>query len=78
MTERRAKGWPIEAQSAVIARAMASICNDERAAFGVMSGHDRKTLRLSVTEPAIDRIGQRLAGLKTTQGGDELRGHHLG
>ena len=27
---------------------MASICNDERASFGVMSGHDRKTLSLSV------------------------------
>ena len=26
---------------------MASICNDERGAFGVMSGHERKTLRLS-------------------------------
>ena len=28
---------------------MASICNDERASFGVMSGHDRFTLSLSVT-----------------------------
>jgi len=27
---------------------MARICNDERASFGVMSGHDRKTLSLSV------------------------------
>jgi hypothetical protein len=26
--------------------AMASICNDEQGAFGVMSGHDRKTLSL--------------------------------
>jgi len=26
---------------------MARICNDERASFGVMSGHDRKTLSLS-------------------------------
>jgi hypothetical protein len=26
---------------------MASICNDERAPSGVLSGHDRKTLRLS-------------------------------
>ncbi|MBW8831020.1 MAG: hypothetical protein JF606_16670 [Burkholderiales bacterium] len=25
---------------------MASICNDEQGAFGVMSGHDRKTLSL--------------------------------
>ena len=27
---------------------MASICNDERASLGVMSGHERKTLRLSL------------------------------
>ena len=27
---------------------MASICNDERGRFGVLSGHDRKTLSLSV------------------------------
>jgi len=26
--------------------AMASICNDEQGSFGVMSGHDRKTLSL--------------------------------
>ena len=26
---------------------MASICNDERVRFGVVSGHDRKTLSLS-------------------------------
>ena len=26
---------------------MGSICNDEQACFGVMSGHDQKTLRLS-------------------------------
>jgi len=25
---------------------MASICNDEQVSFGVMSGHDRKTLSL--------------------------------
>ena len=34
---------------------MASICNDERAALGVMSGHDRKTLRLSSTFQRIER-----------------------
>jgi hypothetical protein len=38
--EQRARRRPIEAQSAAIARAMASICNDERASCGVMSGHD--------------------------------------
>ena len=27
---------------------MASICNDDWASLGVMSGHERKTLRLSV------------------------------
>jgi drug/metabolite transporter (DMT)-like permease len=37
----------MKAQSAAMARAMASICNDERASLGVMSGHERKTLRLS-------------------------------
>jgi len=47
VTERRAQSRPIEAQSAAIARAMASICNDERAALGVASGHERKTLSLS-------------------------------
>jgi hypothetical protein len=26
---------------------MASICNDERVRFGVLSGHERKTLKLS-------------------------------
>jgi len=45
--EQRARKWPIEAQSTAIARAMASICNDERALSGVLSGHDRKTLSLS-------------------------------
>jgi len=29
---------------------MASICNDDRVRFGVMSGHDRKTLSISGTE----------------------------
>ena len=45
--EQRARRRPIEAQSAAMARAMASIGNDERASSGVMSGHDRKTLSLS-------------------------------
>ena len=35
-----------------MARAMASICNDERGSSGVMSGHERKTLRLSVAAAA--------------------------
>jgi len=47
VAEQRARRRLIEAQSAAIARAMASICNDEQASYGVMSGHDRKTLSLS-------------------------------
>jgi len=49
VTERRANGCPIWAQSAAAARAMARICNDERAPSGAMSGHDRKTLSLRAT-----------------------------
>jgi hypothetical protein len=45
--EQRVKAPLIEAQSAAIARAMASIGNAEQGCFGVMSGHARKTLRLS-------------------------------
>ena len=47
MSEQCARRRPIEAQSAAIARAMASICNDERASSGLMSGHDSKALSLS-------------------------------
>ena len=32
---------------------MASICNDERVRFGVMSGHERKPLRLSDSVPPV-------------------------
>ena len=39
VAERRVQRRPIEAQSTAIARAMASICNDERVALGVTSGH---------------------------------------
>lgn len=39
--ERRAKRCPIQAQSAVIARAMARICNDDRTTFCVIGGHER-------------------------------------
>ena len=35
------------AQSTAIARAGARICKEERVRFGVVSGHDRKTLTLS-------------------------------
>ena len=37
-------------QSTAMAWAMAIICNDEWASFGVMSGHDRKILSLSQAE----------------------------
>ena len=37
--ERRATTRRIEAQNAAIARAMASICNDEPVCFGVQGGH---------------------------------------
>ena len=45
---------------------MASICNDERASFGVMSGHDRKTLSLSVALAGFYAKARRLA---STDGG---------
>ena len=32
---------------------MASICNDDWASLGVMSGHERKTLRLSARIPRL-------------------------
>jgi len=48
VTEQRVKGRPIQAQSAVIARAMARICNDDRTTFCVIGGHERKTLRLTI------------------------------
>ena len=44
--EQRSKTCPIKAQSTAIARAMARICNAERVHFGVVSGHERKTLSL--------------------------------
>ena len=46
VTERRIKTYPIETQGTAIARAMASICNDEWVGFEVLSGHDPKTLSL--------------------------------
>ena len=48
VSEQRTKTCPIKAQSTAIARAMARICNAERVRFGVVSGHERKTLSLSV------------------------------
>jgi len=42
--------WP-QAQSTAIARAMASICNDERGCFGVQGGHGGKTLSVSASQP---------------------------
>ena len=48
MPERCVKTLPIEAQNAVIARAMASICNEEWWCFGVQGGHGGLPLKLSV------------------------------
>ena len=59
---------------------MASICNDERATFGVMSGHERKTLRLSGVLPdalagldaqTLERLEQDLRVLIAALGADE-------
>src|SRR5207249_3064617 len=74
--EQRAKKWPIEAQSTAIARAMASICNDERTLFGVMSGHDRKTHSLSLSDQAArrDRDGARAARRNRWVVGDQHQG----
>jgi hypothetical protein len=35
---------------------MASICNDEQASCGVMSGHDRKTLSLSLARDFEEKL----------------------
>ena len=48
VSEQRANKRLIWAQSADIARAVASICHHEQALFGVMSGHGKKILSLSV------------------------------
>ncbi len=45
--EERAPARPIKAQSAAMVRAMASICNAERARWGVGSGRYREFHRLS-------------------------------
>ena len=37
---------------------MASICNNEQALFGVMSGHDRKTLSLSLHRDAFRQVAR--------------------
>ena len=51
----------ISAQSADIARAMASICNNEQVFFGVMRGMNRKILSLSAQR--FDQIDVLLHGL---------------
>ena len=47
MPERCVKTPLIEAESAGIARAKPSICNDEQRCFGVQGGHRQKTFSLS-------------------------------
>ena len=39
-----------------MARAIASICNDEQGCFGVMSGHERKPLTLSAPDAGQRRV----------------------
>jgi hypothetical protein len=81
VSEQRARRRPIEAQSAAIARAMASICNDELAPSGLMSGHDRKTLSLSGRAKRCSRLlaqrrpidAQNLSGLDLIAVGDHQR-----
>ena len=50
---------------------MASICNDDWASLGVMSGHERKTLRLSALagrqRAAGARIENHVTGLRSEQ-----------
>jgi len=61
VTEQRVKRRPVQAQSTAIARAVARICNNERASFGVMSGHDRKTLSaLGLVKQAKSLVEQAL------------------
>src|SRR3990167_10980459 len=64
VSERRATTCPIKAQSTAIARAMARICNAEWVRFGVVSGHERKTLSLSAhrTSAQVQPTGQRKPG----------------
>ena len=52
MLEQRAQTPLVEAQSADMARAMSSICNDDQGCLGLMSGHERKPLTLS-EQPAF-------------------------
>jgi hypothetical protein len=49
---------------------MASICNDERVTLGVMSGHGRNTLRLSVVEVASVCRQRRRPGLTKLKAGN--------
>jgi RNA-directed DNA polymerase len=50
---------------------MASICNDERASCGVMSGHDRKTLSLSDRPRASRARGNRKLGAMVRRDAEE-------
>ena len=46
---------------------MASICNDERASLGVMSGHERKTLRRSVGDALLTRFAREIEAISRRQ-----------
>ncbi len=56
--ERAVKSRPIKAQSAGIARAMASICNAERVVFGGQGGHEGFVHTFSAHQ-ALDLPGYR-------------------
>jgi len=56
VTERGVQGVPIEAQSAAVARATASICVEERRPLGGPSGHVRFPLSLVWTPPACQAV----------------------
>ena len=48
---------------------MTSTCNDERASFGVMSGHVGMNHRLSRFEHPLEKVDRRLGGGEQAQGG---------
>ncbi len=62
--EERVQVRPIKAQSGVIARAMASICNAERVRLGRGSGGEREFHRLSDNHEAVLLVAHHFDGLE--------------
>jgi amino acid adenylation domain-containing protein len=56
VAEQRVQRRPIETQSTATARAAASMCNDERAALGVLSGPAQETPTLSATAQGVQGL----------------------